>query len=133
MALLSKAQINAADDRKWEDVPVPEWGGEVRVRVLTGTERDAYEALGVVAAPNGAMQRRLPTDARTKLLVMCLVDADFQRLYTDKEVKDLAAKNGEIIDRLFDVATRLSAIGKHAVEAKKGNSGAAQSGSSTSD
>jgi len=41
---LNKEQILRADDLKTEEVDVPEWGGSVRVRVLTGTERDAFES-----------------------------------------------------------------------------------------
>lgn len=135
MALLSKAQIDAVDDTRWRDVPVPEWGedAEVRVRALTGSERDRYEALSIVTGPNGSIQRRLPADARSQLLVMCLVDAEGERLYADRDVKALAKKDSVVISRLFEVAKDLSALGKESVEEKKGNSDAAQSGSSTSD
>ena len=44
MTLLSKTAILAAQDLQTEDVEVPEWGGAVRVRSLTGRERDAFEA-----------------------------------------------------------------------------------------
>jgi hypothetical protein len=135
VALLSKAQIDAVDDTRWRDVPVPEWGedAEVRVRALTGSERDRYEGLAVVTGPNGSIQRRLPADARSQLLVMCLVDAEGNRLYADKDVKALAKKDSVVISRLFEVAKDLAALGKESVEEKKGNSEAAQSGSSTSD
>ena len=43
-ALLTKEQMLAADDIKSERVEVPEWGGDVMVRGLTGTQRDAWEA-----------------------------------------------------------------------------------------
>jgi hypothetical protein len=131
VALLNKAAIKAANDVRFEDVEVPEWDGEVRVRALTGRERDAYEASGVVSGPNGSLQRRMPADIRSRLLVMCLVDEAGERLFSDTEIKDLAAKDGAVIDRLFDVATRISGLGKKGVEAKKGNSESGQSDSST--
>lgn len=42
MALLSRTQL---DDIKLkvETFDVPEWGGSVLIREMTGTERDAYE------------------------------------------------------------------------------------------
>ena len=40
MSLLSAAEILAADDLPTEDVEVSEWNGTVRVRALTGAERD---------------------------------------------------------------------------------------------
>ncbi|MGW3936438.1 hypothetical protein [Streptomyces phaeochromogenes] len=133
MALLSKAQIDAADDRNWEDVPVPEWGGEVRLLGLSGTERNAYQSSLVVLGPNGAVQRMNLADQTAKLLAKAVVDEDFERLYTDKEVKELGKKNGAVLERLFRVAQRLSGMRKEDVEVAAGNSEAAQSGASTSD
>ena len=42
--LLTKDEILRADDLRLERVEVPEWGGEVVLRTMTGTERDAFEA-----------------------------------------------------------------------------------------
>ena len=44
MNILSKEAILAADDLPREKVNVPEWGGEVLVRTMSGTDRDAFEA-----------------------------------------------------------------------------------------
>lgn len=133
MALLSKDQITAADDRNWEDVDVPEWGGQVRLLGLSGTERNAYQASLVVLGPNGSVQRMNLADQTAKLLAKAIVGEDFKRLYTDKEVTGLGAKNGAVLQRLFEVAQRLSGLRKEDVEAAAGKSEAAQSDGSTSD
>ncbi|MFE3382837.1 hypothetical protein [Streptomyces anulatus] len=54
---LSAEQILDADDLAIEDVPVPEWGGTVRVKGMSGTERDRFEA-GFV----GNDMKQLPKD-----------------------------------------------------------------------
>ena len=41
MAYLDKAAILTADDLGRREVAVPEWGGTVLIRGLTGAERDA--------------------------------------------------------------------------------------------
>jgi hypothetical protein len=41
---LTRDAILQAPDLQGEDVAVPEWGGTVRVRGLSGAQRDAYEA-----------------------------------------------------------------------------------------
>ncbi|MGW3627282.1 hypothetical protein [Streptomyces sp. NPDC000880] len=133
MALLTKDQINAADDRQWEDVDVPEWGGEVRICGLSGSERNAYQSSLIVTGSNGSVQRLNLTDQMAKLLAKSLVDENFERLYTDKEVKDLGKKNGAVMERLMKVAQRLSGLRKEDVEDAEGNSDAAQSGASTTD
>ena len=44
MTYLSRDAILQREDIKTEDVEVPEWGGTVRVRGMTGVQRDAFEA-----------------------------------------------------------------------------------------
>ena len=132
MALLSKDQIAAADDRKWEDVNVPEWGGTVRVLGMSGTERNAYQSSLVVLGPNGSVQRMNMADQLAKLVAKSIVGEDFERLFTDKDVAALGKKNGAVLERIGAVAQRLSGLRKEDVEAKAGNSEAPQSGASTS-
>ena len=43
MALLSRDDILNADDLTIETVAVPEWGGEVNVKTLTGAEKDKWQ------------------------------------------------------------------------------------------
>ncbi|MEU9972351.1 hypothetical protein [Streptomyces sp. NPDC051014] len=133
MALLSRQQIQNADDRKWEDVPVPEWGGEVRVLGLNGTARNAYEASLVQLGPNGSVQRVRLDNATARLVALTLVDENFERLYTDKELAELGAKNGAVLTKLHQVAQRLSGLGKKAAADAEGNSEPEASDSSTSD
>ncbi|MGW4030743.1 hypothetical protein ACWEFL_15725 [Streptomyces sp. NPDC004838] len=131
MALLTRAEIDAVDDRMWEDVPVPEWGGEVRVRGMSGTERNAYQASLVVIGSNGSVQRLNMADQTAKLLSRCLVDGDDERLYSDKDVKALGAKNGAILERLSRVASRLSGLRKEDVAEAEGKSADDPTGAST--
>lgn len=132
MALLSKEQISAADDRQWEDVDVPEWGGTVRLLGMSGTERNAYQSSLVVIGPNGSVQRMNMADQLAKLVGKCLVGEDFQRLFTDKEIKALGAKNGAVLERLGTICQRLSGLRKEDVEAAEGKSEPTPSDASTS-
>lgn len=132
MALLSKEEILAADDIQVEDVEVPEWGGTVRVRGLTGAQRSLIQ--GTVMAVRG-QSVTVKADAlaamQERLVAMSLVDGDGKRLFTDKEVGKLAAKNAGVIARLFTKAQELSGLAEDSVDAAAGNSDAAQSDGST--
>jgi len=132
MALLSRDQITAADDRRWEDVPVPEWGGEVRVVGMSGTDRNGYQSSLVRIGPDGKPQGVNLDNQTAKLLARCLVDEDGKPLFSLKDIAVLGAKNGAVLERLSKVAKRLSGLQDGAVEDAAGNSGPAQSGSSTS-
>lgn len=118
MAILSAAQINAIEDAVTETVPVPEWGGDVIIKGMTGTERDLFEA-GMWEG--GKLDRR---NYRSRLLVQVLVNEQGTRLYTNAEAMVLGKRSGKVIDRLYDIAAGLSGLSDAGQEATEGNSGA---------
>lgn len=127
MTLLTRDQILTADDLRSEIVPVPEWGGDVRVAALTGTERDRFET------SFGDGKTKNLDNVRAKLVAKSIVDEDGQRIFSDADVVKLGLKNAAALDRVFDVAQRLSGLTKQDVDDLAGNSDAAPSGASTSD
>jgi hypothetical protein len=134
MVLLSKDAILAADDRQIRDVDVPEWGGTVRVRALSGLDRDAYEAAFVDARKQGGPSATVRLhNFRAKLVVRSLVDSDGERLFSDTDAKALGEKSADVIDRLFDVAREMSGMDDNAVKDAEGNSETAPNGGSTTD
>jgi hypothetical protein len=132
---LSGDQILGAQDVQSRTVRVPEWGGDVIVRGLSGIDRDAYEASlnQVRPKPDGSREVVLIRDnARAKLLVKCLVDEAGKRLFKDQDAPALGKKSGLVLDRLYDVAAELSGLSEEAEKEAEGNSDAAPSGASTS-
>lgn len=105
-----REKILAADDLKWEDVPVPEWDATVRVRVLTSGERDRWEALAYLDK-DGGKTAVAPEDIRAKLIVFACVDPETnERLFTEEDIAALSKKSGVAMNRLWPVASRLSRI-----------------------
>ncbi len=117
---LSADQILGADDLPGEDVEVPEWDGTVRVRGLTGTERDRFE-FSMAAAKNSPDA----VNIRAALVGRCIIDADGKRAFTDKQIAKLGAKSGAALDRCFDVVRRLSGMDDKAAEAASTDFGTA--------
>ena len=130
MTLLSKNEIFAADDRRTEDVPCPEWGGTVRLRGLTGSERDEYEA-SMQKQVGGKPVQDL-RNFRARLVQLSAINEDGTPLFEQNEVAALSRRSSVALSRLFDAACRLSGITDDDVEALEGNSEPAQSGPSTS-
>lgn len=120
---LSKAKILAADDNKLETVPVPEWGGDVCIKVLTGTDRDAFEE---------AYSDQKMKNFRSRFLVLTLCDDKGARLFTEKEVDDLGKKSAVVLARLFDKAWSLNAFRSEDVQELGNDSSEGQSDSSIS-
>jgi len=125
--MLTKEQILAVKDITYETVPVPEWGGEVRIKVLSGEERDAFE---------DSILRGQKTDmrnVRAKLCARVIVDGDGKRMFSDQEINKLAAKSSVALDRIFSAAQRLNRLRAEDVEEMVKNSGSVQDDASISD
>lgn len=108
MALLSRDQILDAVDLKTEEVQVPEWGGSVLVRGLNGTERDAYEN-GLIRMEGQSAKSNL-LNMRAKLVALCLVDEKGGRLFADTDIRALGRKSASALERVYEVAARLSGL-----------------------
>ncbi|MEU1908105.1 hypothetical protein [Streptomyces hygroscopicus] len=118
---LSAEQILSANDLAYEDVPVPEWGGTVRVRELPGTERDKFEAQFV--GKDGASIRAEGLEGfRARLAAAAIVDGDGKPLFRSAaEAKRLGEKSATALQRVVDVAMRLSGLTGQDVEDLTGN------------
>lgn len=133
MALLGRDEIKAADDRRYEDIDVPEWGGQVRIMGLTGEQRSAYRQSLVVVGSQGNVQRMNLKNQEAKLLVRAIVDKDLERVYSDEDVAELGRKSGAVLERLQKVALRLSGMRKEDLDDAEGKSATTTSGGSTTD
>lgn len=133
LKVLSRADILNAEDTRIEDVPVPEWGGVVRVRGLKGVERDAYEAS--IMTHNDETGQFIPTleNARAKLVVRSAVDADGKPLFKENDLFDLGNKSAAALQRVWAKARELSGLSEEDVKKLVKNSKAAQSEDSSSD
>jgi hypothetical protein len=114
MPYLTREQILNANDLPAEDVEVPEWGGVVRVRALTGAERDAFEA-AIIKVRGKRVDFHLE-NARALLVAMSVVDEDGNRLFSDEDVKALGRKSAAALDRVASVAMRLSGLTQEDLE-----------------
>jgi hypothetical protein len=122
MAYLTRDEILQAADIQYEDVDVPEWGGTVRVRSLTGAERDALE--GSIAELEGL---EIYKNFRARLVTRAVVDETGKRLFSDKDIERLGEKSGAALDRVFSVAQRLSGLTKADIEELTANLNGGQS------
>ena len=94
-----KETILAAVDLPSEKVDVPEWGVNVTVRTLTAAERDKFEE---------AVATQKLGNTRARLVGLCMVDDDGKRIFSDSEVTQLGGKSSLVLDRLFEIASRLN-------------------------
>lgn len=106
---LTREQILSANDQKLEVVSVPEWGGDVHIRVMNGMERDAYEEWA------GKADRSL-VGVRGRLAALCIVDEKGVRLFTDDDIAALGCKAASALERVVSAAMRLNAVSNRDIE-----------------
>jgi len=112
---LTRADILAADDIQYRVVEVPEWGGPVRLKSMTGTERDAYDAesyrqQAAATTPEAGTVPGSIANFRVRRVARSIVDERGRRVFSDADMAALGAKNGAVIDRLDDVVAELSGL-----------------------
>ena len=116
---LNKDLILKQDDLQLKGVDVPEWGGHIYVRGLTGTERAKWESYVVSVTKNGKPKPN--ANLRESVLIYALCDASGKRLFKDEDAHLLAEKNGAVIEKLFKIAADLSGLNDEDIEAAEKN------------
>lgn len=103
---LTREQVLAKRELPRAVVPVPEWGGEVIVRALTGRERDDFEA-GLIGEKRN--ERNL-TNLRARFVAACVVDEAGKTLFDVGDVIALGELSASALDRIFTVGRDLSGL-----------------------
>lgn len=114
MTTLKREDILKVSDIQKQLVSVPEWGGEVYVKGLTGAERDKFES-GMIEN-RGKDQKVNLANIRAKLASLSICDEDGKRLFTESDVQALSQKSATALQRVFEVAQKLSGLGNDDVE-----------------
>ena len=128
--LLNKEQIKTVSDLETQDIEVPEWGGVVRLKSLTGAERDRFEAS--VVQGQGRNTTVNMQNLRAKLVAQSAIGEDGKPLFTEDDVKWLGEKSAKALNRLFNAAQQLSGLSESDVKELAGNFKDARSEGSTS-
>jgi hypothetical protein len=131
MGYLSREAILDADDKRYAEVDCPEWGGTVRIRSISGRQRDEYEQS--LIQQNGRDRQMNLRNARAKLIVLCAVGEDGRPLFTADDLRQLSAKSAKPLDRLFTECQKVVGLSDDDVKSLTENFGATPDDGSTSD
>ncbi len=111
---LGKESILSANDARIDRVDVPEWGGEVCVRAMTGKQRDAFES--AVSARRDKDGNMNAAGLRALLCSLAICDEKGALLFGEKDIPALESKSAAALQRVFDAASTLNGLGVQAVE-----------------
>lgn len=121
--LLSRDDILKADDLETEDVAVPEWAPRgadpadclVRLRMLTGQERDRFERMMNEAQSNNS-KRKNAENFRARMVALCAVDDQGNRLFNTNDIATLGTKSAKALARVFDKCQEMNGFTESDVE-----------------
>lgn len=117
---LSREDIFRASDIVTEWVSVPEWGGGLYVRGMTAGERDALEASLLTEKGKRNMDRL--AQFRSRVLLLCCVDDAGRRIFQPTDIQAISKKSMVAVERVLNVAQRLSGMTEEDVDQLTGNS-----------
>lgn len=128
--LLTADEILTVDDigSSIERVEVPEWGGHVFVKALTGLQRERYldSMRTIIGTGQDATVQVILAHGSAKLAALSICDEKGSLMFERNEptIAKLAQKSSKALDRVVDVASRLSGLDKKAAdEAKNASAG----------
>ena len=114
--LISKDHLLAPDALERETVHVPEWEASVIVQELSGTLRDVFESKCTEARLKTQNTGKVDLDSLKAILVcLSIIDPAGDPVLTPADAPALNAKSGSAINRLFQVASRLSNLNDGAI------------------
>lgn len=111
---LTGQEILEVDDTQLERVEVPEWGGYLFIKGLTGQERDAFETASIET--RGKVRSVNMINFRARLIALCARNSKGDLLFTRFQIEALGKKSARALERVFSKAQTLSGLGDSDVE-----------------
>lgn len=118
--MLTREQILNPKRGRFEDVPVPEWDGHVRLKALSVRDRAIIETefvrLGRLAREQSPDYVSAMRNMQLQLVALSVVDEAGAHQFTLDDVDQLSHQEPEAIGRLADAATLLNGFQAKATE-----------------
>ena len=108
---LTKDQIFNASDHQIKTLNIPEWGGDICLKTMTGFQRDKYESEILKCQKNNSF-----VNMRVKLAIYTVCDEDGNLLFEEKDINLLTKKSASALDKIFDEATKMNGISEEDIE-----------------
>ena len=105
---LSREAIKAADDRKLVPLDVPEWGGTVYIRTLTGREMDLLQQTTVKTKGKNVTENL--ANFRARVAIACVTDDAGKDLFLVTDLQWLTEKSAKPLTRIYNLALELNGV-----------------------
>lgn len=126
---LSKEQILSSDDIKLEVINIPEWGGDLYIKVMSGEEKEGFETFFL--DEDGNRKKEHDTSGlRATLAVWTICNGKGELLFDKSDIPALAKKSSTALDVVWDKSAKLNKILESEIEKLVGNLEGGQNGNS---
>lgn len=127
MKELTKEDILNSADINIQPMDVPEWGGTIYIKSMSGKERDEFEASikTYEVTPTGKDKSTTKVDIKgLKVILISLVvcDKEGKLLFTRADVDKLNQKSAKPLQNVFEKAQELNGLGEKAIKELTKNS-----------
>lgn len=112
--LLSKGQIFASEDIQSKIINVPQWNGDVKIKVMSIEEQIEFEKLN--------KEKKHESDVIFAMLYLCCVDEDGNKLFDKKDLPEMQKKSSAVILKLFKECLDLNSLNENDLEKQAKNS-----------
>ena len=109
-------------ERRYIDLDLEDAGVTVRIQSLSEKEKSSYETRLIAKSGRGILRDRLQ-DATRRLIALCLVDENNDRIFLDSDVNQIGEMDSFISSRIYDAAQEHCGFNKGDIEDTVGNSG----------
>jgi hypothetical protein len=105
--LSSIDELEGLDDRPTVKVFVPEWNCNVNLRAMRGADRERYDH----HVTNGGKQDTVNMiGMRAKMIGACLVNESGERLFNERQEKELSKRSAKALEFLFGECLTLNGM-----------------------
>jgi hypothetical protein len=101
MTIANREALLKLCKRRYATVDIPERDITVRIQSLSENEKSQYETCLIAKNGKGIMRERLQ-DATRRLLALCIVDDNGDRIFTDGDLSELANLDAFVSSRIYD-------------------------------
>ena len=99
--LTTRRELLGLTKRRFKTIEIPELNLTFRIQSLTEREKSEYETALLTKTGRGVSRERL-TDAARRLMVLCLVDDDDERLLEPADVGTLSQLDAIVAAKIYD-------------------------------
>jgi len=120
--MLTREMILSLMDFEKEEVHVPEWNGSVYIRTMSALARDWMQVwfMKYSLQDDGQRDAAALIGMQAAMVSYCLCNEDGELLFDDDEGRAiLSRKNGQVISRLYDIASRVNKMDDDEVQGEK--------------